>query len=66
MNKTKIVQMYKILSHTQPTFEETDNDWITHGLNSTPFKLLVSVAISTPQELIELEDEELATKKEKR
>lgn len=81
MNKTKIVQIYKILSHTQPTFEETDNDWITHGLNSTPFKLLVSVAISTmthdkrtvkacialyekistPQELIELEDEELAT-----
>jgi len=47
MPKKKIRQIYEILSKTYPTFDETDNEWEANGLNSTPFKSLVSVALST-------------------
>lgn len=80
MDQQKITQIYERLSESQPTFNDTDNEWIAKGLSSTPFKALVSVTISTmttekrtidactalyervstPKQLLELEDEELA------
>lgn len=47
MDQQRITQIYERLRSTQPTFVETDNEWIAKGLSSTPFKALVSVAIST-------------------
>lgn len=81
MEQQRIILIYERLRKTQPTFVETDNDWIATGLSSTPFKALVSVAISTmttekrtidactalydkistPQQLLQLEDEELSS-----
>ncbi|WP_336765950.1 endonuclease III domain-containing protein [Paenibacillus sp. USHLN196] len=81
MDQQRIILIYERLRKTQPTFVETDNDWIAKGLSSTPFKALVSVAISTmttekrtidactalydkistPQQLLQLEDEELSS-----
>lgn len=39
--------IYERLEKDQPTFEETDDEWTANGLNSTPFKALVSVCLST-------------------
>jgi endonuclease III len=47
MNQNKIAKIYKILSITYQTFDQTDDEWMTNGLSSTPFKSLVSVALST-------------------
>jgi endonuclease III len=47
MNQNKIAKIYKILSTTYQTFDQTDDEWMTNGLSSTPFKSLVSVALST-------------------
>lgn len=46
-SSTDIAQIYEILSQTYPTFESTDDPWMTNGLSSTPFKSLVSVCLST-------------------
>lgn len=43
----RVNKIYQILRDTQPTFEETDDDWMTHGLSATPFRHLVSSALST-------------------
>ncbi len=39
--------IYGILSKTYPTFENSDDPWMANGLSSTPFKSLVSAALST-------------------
>lgn len=44
---SRVSKIYRILRNTQPTFEETDDEWMTHGLSETPFKHLVSSALST-------------------
>jgi len=44
---TEIEQIYDRLSSSYGTFEESDDEWMTNGLSSTPFKSLVSVALST-------------------
>lgn len=46
-SSNEIAQIYEILSQTYPTFENTDDPWMTNGLSSTPFKSLVSVCLST-------------------
>ncbi len=47
MDQDQVDQIYQTLSHTYTTFDQTDDEWITSGLSSTPFKSLVSVALST-------------------
>ncbi|HAK79569.1 MAG TPA: endonuclease III [Runella sp.] len=47
MNPSTITDIYHVLSHTYLTFDETDDEWMTSGISSTPFKSLVSVALST-------------------
>lgn len=39
--------IYNILSKTYPTFENSEDPWMANGLSSTPFKSLVSAALST-------------------
>lgn len=46
-DKNKLEAIYRSLSHTYTTFEETDDPWMTNGLSSTPFRSLVSVCLST-------------------
>ena len=43
----RVSKIYRILRDTQPTFEETDDEWMTHGLSDTPFRHIVSSALST-------------------
>lgn len=43
----RIESIYQKLSQTYPTFDETDDPWMTNGLSSTPFRCLVSVCLST-------------------
>lgn len=43
----RIVKIYQILKDTQPTYEETEHEWMTNGLSSTPFRHLVSCSLST-------------------
>ncbi|MDW2776303.1 hypothetical protein [Pseudomonas sp. BEA3.1] len=43
----RLTQIYERLSATYPTFDETDDPWMTNGLSSTPFRCLVSVCLST-------------------
>lgn len=43
----RIIKIYEILEETQPTYEETEHEWMTNGLSATPFKHLVSCALST-------------------
>lgn len=43
----RLVQIYQRLSDTYPTFDQTDDPWMTNGLSSTPFRCLVSVCLST-------------------
>lgn len=49
MKQAQVVETYEILTHTYKPFDETDDDdgWARHGLSSTPFKSIVSVALST-------------------
>lgn len=42
-----IEKIYDILETTYPVFEDSDDDWMKHGLSTTPFRALVSVALST-------------------
>lgn len=39
--------IYGVLQRTYPTFDQTDDPWMTNGLSSTPFRCLVSVCLST-------------------
>lgn len=43
----RLESIYEQLSRTYPTFDQTDDPWMTHGLSSTPFRCLVSVCLST-------------------
>lgn len=43
----RLASLYEQLSRTYPTFDQTDDPWMTHGLSSTPFRCLVSVCLST-------------------
>ena len=47
MNQNKIKEIYETLSKTYKIFAENDNEWEANGLNSTDFKSLVSVMLST-------------------
>lgn len=47
MKQREIAEIYSILRDTYPTFDDSDDDWMTNGLSSNPFKSLVSVALST-------------------
>ena len=47
MNQNKIKKIYETLSKTYKIFAENDNEWAANGLNSTDFKSLVSVMLST-------------------
>lgn len=42
-----IEEIYEILSRTYPTYDESDDEWMTNGLSDTPFRSIVSVALST-------------------
>ncbi|HFU4078765.1 hypothetical protein [Streptococcus parasuis] len=46
-NKVEIEKIYKWLEKNELTFSEVKNDWNDQGLNSTHFKALVSVTLST-------------------
>ncbi len=39
--------IYDALSRIYPTFDQTDDPWMTNGLSSTPFRALVSGCLST-------------------
>ena len=43
----RLASLYERLSGHYPTFDQTDDPWMTHGLSSTPFRCLVSVCLST-------------------
>lgn len=43
----RIEKIYERLAATYPTFENTDDPWMTNRLSSTPFRSLVSVCLST-------------------
>lgn len=43
----RLVKIYDSLSATYPTFDQTDDPWMTNGLSSTSFRCLVSVCLST-------------------
>jgi endonuclease-3 len=47
MAKKKIEKVYEKLSNEYEIFAENDNEWEKNGLNSTDFKSLVSVMLST-------------------
>ncbi|MDY0912252.1 endonuclease III [Rathayibacter festucae] len=42
-----IEAVYDRLSHEYPTFDEGDDPWITNGLSATPYRVIVSTALST-------------------
>lgn len=46
-SSSRIVEIYTRLSNRYPTFDKTDDPWMTNGLSSTPFRCLVSVCLST-------------------
>lgn len=43
----RLASLYERLRQTYPTFDQTDDPWMTNGLSSTPFRCLVSVCLST-------------------
>lgn len=47
MEAERLASLYAQLSRTYPTFDQTDDPWMVHGLSSTPFRCLVSVCLST-------------------
>ena len=46
-SSSRLERIYERLSATYPTFDQTDDPWMTNGLSSTPFRCLVSVCLST-------------------
>lgn len=42
-----IETVYDRLSHTYPIFDDSDDPWITEGLSATPYRVIVSTALST-------------------
>lgn len=46
-NRQEIEKIYNWLDKNEMTFEEAGDEWSEKGLNSTPFKALVSVTLST-------------------
>ena len=42
-----LAAIYDVLSGTYPTYEESDDPWMEHGLSATPFRHLVSGCLST-------------------
>ncbi|MHA7277170.1 endonuclease III domain-containing protein [Arthrobacter sp. Hz1] len=47
MHTTTISKIYDILAETYPLFEDSDDEWMKNGLSDTPFRALISVALST-------------------
>lgn len=47
MTQHRITEVYEILSQRYPVFAENNNEWSANGLDATPFRNLVSVALST-------------------
>jgi endonuclease-3 len=47
MDRSQIEKVFDILSQNYPLFSEHDNEWMSDGVNSTPFKNSVSVTLST-------------------
>lgn len=47
LGAAEVTEVYETLSRTYPTFDQSDDPWMTNGLSSTPFKALVSAALST-------------------
>lgn len=45
--KSETSAIYKSLSNAYPTFDQSDDEWMTNGLSSTPFRSIVSAALST-------------------
>ena len=43
----RLAAIYARLAISYPTFSETDDPWMAHGLSSTPFRSLVSTCLST-------------------
>ena len=46
-SERRLEKIYGVLQQTYPTFDQTDDPWMTNGLSSTPFRCLVSVCLST-------------------
>lgn len=47
MTAREVDAIYGILSRRYPVFADSDDEWMTNGLSATPFRSLVSVALST-------------------
>lgn len=47
LNTSEIATVYSRLAHIYPTFDESDDPWITNGLSKTPYRVIVSTALST-------------------
>lgn len=47
MQTKTITRIYDTLADTYPLFEDSDDEWMKHGLSATPFRALVSVCLST-------------------
>lgn len=47
MKKSDIATVYATLAQTYPLFDDSDDPWMANGLSSTPFKAVVSAALST-------------------
>lgn len=45
--RSDISAVYSSLSKAYPTFDQSDDEWMTNGLSSTPFRSIVSAALST-------------------
>lgn len=47
LDQKTVVQVYEVLRETYPTFEESDDEWMTSGMSDTPFRVIVATALST-------------------
>ncbi|MFD2933814.1 endonuclease III domain-containing protein [Spirosoma flavum] len=47
MDTRQVTEIYRLLSQHYTPFDQTDDEWTTSGISDTPFKSLVSVALST-------------------
>ncbi len=47
MRSSTVDKVYDTLQNTYPLFEDSDDEWMKHGLSATPFRALISVALST-------------------
>lgn len=43
----RVAKIYQTLEDVYPTFAESNDPWITEGLSDTPFRVIVSTALST-------------------